>query len=232
MTNTKTNTTQVYIINGSPRKNWNTAKMCKRKKKGVTDAGLKAEIINLYDLNYKGCYSCFACKVRNGKSYGKCNYPDELKEVLEKVSNSEGLILASHIYFGEVTAQMRAFMERLLFPVYFYDEAGSKIPPKKLETAIIYTMNVKHDRFNAWFVGTDKSGPLGLFEKWIEMTYEKPEILCAYDTLQFGDYSKYVADVWDVEEKKKHNEEEFPKELESAYKAGVKMAERIKGKLN
>ena len=103
---------------------------------------------------------------------------------------------------------------------------------KKLETAIIYTMNVKPDRFNDWFVGKDKSGPLGLFEKWIEMTYEKPEILCAYDTLQFSDYSKYVADVWDVEEKKKHNEEEFPKELEAAYNAGAKMAERIKGKLN
>lgn len=232
MTNTETNTTQVYILNGSPRKNWNTAKMCESFKKGVADTGLNAEIINLYDLNYKGCYSCFACKLRNGKSYGKCAYPDELKEVLEKVSNSEGLVFASPIYFGEVTAQMRAFMERLLFPVYVYDEAGTKIPPKKLETAIIYTMNVKPDRFNNWFVGKDKSGPLGLFEKWIELTYEKPEILCAYDTLQFSDYSKYVADVWDVDEKKKHNEEEFPKELESAYKAGVKMAERIKGKLN
>lgn len=33
-------------------------------------------------------------------------------------------------------------------------------------------MNVKPDRFNGWFVGKDKSGPLGLFEKWIKMTYE------------------------------------------------------------
>lgn len=232
MTNTETNPTQVYIINGSPRKNWNTAKMCESFKKGVEDTGLNAEIINLYDLNYKGCYSCFACKIRGGKSYGKCAYPDELKEILEKVSNSEGLVFASPIYFGEVTAQMRAFIERLLFPVFVYDKAGSKIPPKKLETAIIYTMNVKPERFNDWFVGINKSGPLGLFEKWIEMTYEKPEILCAYDTLQFNDYSKYVADVWDVEEKKKHNEEDFPKELESAYMGGVKMAERIKSKLD
>lgn len=231
MTNTDNNTTQVYILNGSPRKNWNTAKMYESFKKGVTDAELTAEVINLYDLNYKGCYSCFACKLRNGKSYGKCGYPDELKEVLEKVSNADGLVFASPIYFGEVTAQMRAFMERLLFPVYVYDEEGSKIPPKKLETAIIYTMNVKPDRFNDWFVGVNKSGPLGLFEKWIEMTYEEPEILCAYDTLQFSDYSKYVADVWDVEEKQKHNKEEFPKELEAAYNAGVKMAEKIKAKL-
>ena len=88
-------------------------------------------------------------------------------------------------------------------------------------------MNVKPDRFNSWFVGTNKSNPLGLFEKWIEMTYEKPEILCAYDTLQFSDYSKYVADVWNVEEKKKHNIEEFPKELKVAYNAGIKMAEKL-----
>lgn len=232
MTSTDSNSTQVYILNGSPRKQWNTAKMCESFKNGVVDKGLSAEIINLYDLNYKGCYSCFACKVRNGKSYGKCGYPDDLNKILEKVSNAEGLVFASPIYFGEVTAQMRAFMERLLFPVYVYDKEGSKIPPKKLETAIIYTMNVKPDLFNDWFVGVNKSGPLGLFEKWIEMTYEIPEVICAYDTLQFNNYDNYVADVWDVEEKKQHNKTEFPKELETAYNAGLKMAKKIKAKLN
>ena len=69
MTNIENNTVQVYILNGSPRKTWNTAKMCESFKKGVTDTGLNAEIINLYDLNYKGCCSCFACKLRGGKSY-------------------------------------------------------------------------------------------------------------------------------------------------------------------
>ena len=133
MTNTKNNETLIYILNGSPRKNWNTAKMCESFKKGTQDTGINAEIINLYDLNYKGCYSCFACKVKNGKSYGKCGYPDELKEILEKVSNSEGLVFASPVYFGELTAQMRAFMERLLFPYMFMTKQALKFRQKNLK---------------------------------------------------------------------------------------------------
>ena len=43
-------TKQIYIINGSPRKNWNTSKMCESFAKGVIDAGGYAEIINLYDI--------------------------------------------------------------------------------------------------------------------------------------------------------------------------------------
>jgi len=38
----------------------------------------------LYDYNYKGYISCFACKVKNGKSYGKCAVNNELAPILEK----------------------------------------------------------------------------------------------------------------------------------------------------
>lgn len=93
MTNTKNNETLIYILNGSPRKNWNTAKMCESFKNGAQNTGINAEIINLYDLNYKGCYSCFACKVKNGKSCGKCAYPDELKKYWKKYLTRKGLFL-------------------------------------------------------------------------------------------------------------------------------------------
>ena len=45
--------TKVMLINGSPRKDFNTAKLLKEAVRGATDAGAEAEIINLYDLNYK-----------------------------------------------------------------------------------------------------------------------------------------------------------------------------------
>lgn len=82
---------KIYIINGSPRKNQNTAKMCSSFAQGVESTGIEAEIINLYDLNFKGCQSCFACKLRGGKNLGRCAYPDDLKEVLNKVSYSNGI---------------------------------------------------------------------------------------------------------------------------------------------
>ncbi len=58
----------IVIVNGSPRKNWNTAKMCESFANGVKEAGGEVEIINLYDIDFKGCRSCFACKLKNGKT--------------------------------------------------------------------------------------------------------------------------------------------------------------------
>ena len=115
MTNKK-----IYIINGSPRKNWNTAKMCESFANGAKSKGAEVEIINLYDIDFKGCRSCFACKLKNGKNLGRCAYPDELIPVLDKISQADGLVLASPIYCGDVTGMMRCFIERLTFPFFEY----------------------------------------------------------------------------------------------------------------
>ena len=67
---------KIYAINGSPRKNKNTATLLQKALDGVKESAkdkeIETEIINLYDLNYTGCKSCFACKRLGGKSYGKC----------------------------------------------------------------------------------------------------------------------------------------------------------------
>jgi multimeric flavodoxin WrbA len=79
---------KVYAINGSPRKNKNTATLLQKALDGVKEAAkdkeIETEIINLYDFNYTGCKSCFACKRLEGKSYGKCVLKDDIQEVLEK----------------------------------------------------------------------------------------------------------------------------------------------------
>ena len=68
----------VLAINGSPRKNWNTATLLNKALEGAAAQGAQTELIHLYDLNFKGCISCFACKRKDGKSYGKCAYHDDL----------------------------------------------------------------------------------------------------------------------------------------------------------
>ncbi len=217
---------KITIINGSPRKNQNTAKMCEKFAQGAKDHGAEIEIINLYDIDFKGCYSCFACKLRGGKNYGKCAYPDGLKSVIEKVSLSDGIVFATPIYFGEVTGVMKAFCERLFFPFITYDEAFTPIPPKKSKTAVIYTMNV-NDKLFEEYIGENNNGPIGFFERWITHIYQKPERICAYNTYQFPDYSKYVADIWDEKAKAKQRDEVFPKDLENSYLAGQKMAQSL-----
>ena len=112
---------KVIAINGSPRKGWNTATLLNRALVGAASEGADTELIHLYDLNFKGCTSCFACKLKDGKSYGRCALKDELTPVLKQIEEeADAIILGSPIYFGTVTGEMRSFMERLMFPYLTY----------------------------------------------------------------------------------------------------------------
>lgn len=103
---------KVIAINGSPRKKWNTAQLLQQALKGAESVGAETEFINLYDLNYRGCISCFGCKRKEAVPC-KCFMKDDLTPVLEKVHSADALLLGSPIYFGDVTGQMRCFLERL-----------------------------------------------------------------------------------------------------------------------
>jgi multimeric flavodoxin WrbA len=209
---------KVIILNGSPRKNWNTYKMCENFANGVNDSGAEAEIINLYDVDFKGCRSCFACKLKDGKNFGRCGYPDGLTPILDKISQADGVVLASPIYFGDVTGVTRSVIERLLFPFLEYKQGMPSIAPKKLKTAVIYTMNVNEDLSNKMY--QDLFGKIDMF---LEIIFSKPQRICAYDTYQFPDYDKYVCETFDKNLKQKQRDEQFPKDLEKAYQAGLNM---------
>ena len=62
---------KAIAINGSPRKSWNTDLILQEALKGAADAGAEVEMVHLYDLNFTGCRSCFACK-RKGAEPAKC----------------------------------------------------------------------------------------------------------------------------------------------------------------
>jgi multimeric flavodoxin WrbA len=120
---------KVIAFNGSPRKKWNTATLLEKALEGASSQGAETELIHLYDLNYKGCISCFSCKMKNGRSYGKCAVKDDLTPIFQKVLDTQALIFGSPIYLGTATGQMRSFMERLVFPFLPYS-AGIHLSEK------------------------------------------------------------------------------------------------------
>lgn len=222
-----TDSNTVYIINSSPRKNWNTAKMCESFAQGVISKGGKAEIIHLYDIDFKGCRSCFACKLKGSPRFGKCSYPDGLQSVLEKVSHGGGLVLATPMYFGDVSAVMRAFIERLMFPFFQYDAAFTSTAPKKMPTAIIYTLNAAEEFVNNTPLGQRMKTAQDSFEFFAGHIFSQPDVITVYNTCQFDDYDKYAAECFNGEEKQKQREIQLPKEQQKAFNVGVKMAEKI-----
>ena len=212
---------KLIAINGSPRKDKNTATLLNRALEGAASQGAETELINLYDHNYKGCISCFACKMKNGKSYGKCAVKDDLTPILEKVANADAIILGSPIYFGAVTGEMRSFIERFMFPYLVYDTSYSSIFGKKIPTGFIYTMNVTKEKMKD--VGYEQG--LSFVENAMERLFGSFESLFVNDTYQFNDYSKYVVTCFDEKKKAQVRKEQFPKECINAFNMGVRFAE-------
>ncbi|MGZ4951339.1 MAG: flavodoxin family protein, partial [Halobacteriota archaeon] len=62
----------VLAINGSPRTKCNTATLLDSALEGAASQGAETELVHLYKLTFKGCISCFSCKLKNGESYGRC----------------------------------------------------------------------------------------------------------------------------------------------------------------
>lgn len=210
----------VIAINGSPRKTWNTATLLEHAIKGAESAGAKTEIVHLYDLDYKGCTSCFACKLNGGPSYGKCAMKDGLTLVLERIRNADALILGSPVYLGTATGEMRSFLERLVFPYLVYDREHSSIFPKKIPTAFIYTLGADEGR--AKEMGFDV--PIRLTEMLLGRMFGNSETLQVADTLQFDDYSKYISSAFDPEAKAQRRREVFPQDCQRAFELGVRLA--------
>jgi len=210
----------VIAINGSPRKTWNTATLLEHAIKGAESAGAKTEIVHLYDLDYKGCTSCFACKLNGGQSYGKCAMKDGLTLVLERIRNADALILGSPVYLGTATGEMRSFLERLVFPYLVYDREHSSIFPKKIPTAFIYTLGADEGR--AKEMGFDV--PIRLTEMLLGRMFGNSETLQVADTLQFDDYSKYVSSAFDPAAKAQRRKDVFPQDCQRAFELGVRLA--------
>jgi len=210
---------KVIAVNGSPRKTWNTATLLGHALEGAASQGAETELVHLYDLDYKGCTSCFACKLKGGKSYGKCAMNDGLTPVLEEIAEAGALILGSPIYFGLVTGEMRSFFERLLFPNLTYTRPPQSIAPRKLATAFVYTMNVSEP------VMKEMYGPhIAANEALLKMIFGEAESLFCNETLQFEDYNKVVFSYFDPEERRKRRKEVFPQDCRRAFALGARLA--------
>ena len=210
--------TKALFINGSPRKNGNTAQLLKRAMDGAREAGAEVELVNLYDrsLNYKGCMSCFACKLKGGKK-GVCSFKDDLQPILQKAVEADVLVCGSPNYCGYPSAALRAFMERMEFPSVNYSDYSKPVVLKRICSATIYTMNCPNKevyrQMNYPILMDTSAQQLGVFGP--------TEILCSYDTYQFPNYERYDAATFSEAHKAEVRNTQFPIDLEKAYELGT-----------
>ena len=156
-----------------------------------------------------------ACNLKDGKSLGHCAIADGLKPVLEKIDQCDGLILGSPIYFGDVTAEMRALLERLLYQ-YSNFAGGKSFYQGHLKTGFIYTMNAPEGYMD------------DLYKKYAEMLgwyFTYMGTVAATETQQVRDYNAYYLGMFDAQQRYGRREDQFPLDCQAAYELGQKIAQ-------
>ncbi len=98
---------KIIGIIGSPRKGSNTEIYIKKALESAENAGAETEITNLAKAEIEPCIACDICK-----NTGECAIYDDMREITSKLQEAQGIIIGSPVYFGNVTSQLKMFMDR------------------------------------------------------------------------------------------------------------------------
>lgn len=105
---------KVLMLNGSPRKDGNTAIALKEMEKVFAESGIEAEIVHVGGKDVRGCIACGSCH----KS-GKCVFDDIVNEIAPKFEQADGLVVGSPVYYASANATLVALLQRLFYSTPF-----------------------------------------------------------------------------------------------------------------
>lgn len=217
---------KVLGINGSPRKQWNTATLVNKALEGAASMGAETEVVNLYSQEFRGCVSCFACKRKGSKTHGLCAVRDSLTPILEKALQSDAIVIGSPVYYSYPSAYTRAFMERFMFPLDSYLYEGGirrRILDKVIPAGIIFTMNCPEE----WLERYHYPIILGSNREELERVLGYAEGYFACDTYQFADYSKMEMSLFKEEDKRRHRDTQFPIDEQKCFELGRRLVDKV-----
>jgi multimeric flavodoxin WrbA len=115
---------QLTAIYGSPRRQGNTARLLQRAVAGARDAGAEVTEYVLRDLKISPCLEIYGCK-----KAGICVLEDDFARVRDQILASDGLMLATPVFFYTVSAHTKMFMDRfqsLWVKKYWVESSAAK----------------------------------------------------------------------------------------------------------
>ena len=105
---------KVLMLNGSPKANGNTALALAEMKKIFRQKGIEVETVQVGNKAVRGCIACNACSQN-----GKCVFDDVVNELAGKLQASDGLVVASPVYYASANATLIAALDRLFYSTGF-----------------------------------------------------------------------------------------------------------------
>ncbi|WP_303690740.1 flavodoxin family protein [Megamonas hypermegale] len=131
---------KVTAFNGSPRKGGNCEQALNFIGEELKKEGIDFEIVQVGNQQVRGCLACYNC-LQTGSGY--CVQKDKVNEWIDKMVSSDGILLASPVYYGGIAGTMKCFLDRAFLA------AGSKL----------------HHKVGASIVTVRRSGALETFQQ-------------------------------------------------------------------
>ncbi len=150
ISNERENPMKIVSVLGSPRENANSTTIANRFCKSAEKLGAEVKSFVLNDLQFRGCQGCMACKTK----LDRCILEDDLTEVLEAVRETDILVLASPVYYWDVSGQLKCFLDRTfsyLVPDFITNPVKSRLSPGKKLLMILAQNNPDEKNFTSIF---------------------------------------------------------------------------------
>ena len=101
---------KVLLINGSPRKDGNTAIALNEMIKVFESQGIETELLHIGGKDIRGCIACGKCR-----QLGHCVFDDIVVQANQKLAEADGLVVGSPVYYAAANGTVVSFMDRLFY---------------------------------------------------------------------------------------------------------------------
>lgn len=164
---------KIVAVLGSPQPRGNSAGLARAFLAAAREQGAEVQEYALNQMNFQGCQGCRACKTKNGA----CSLEDDLSPVLQAVKGADLLLLASPVYFGDLSGQLKCFFDRTFS--YFNPDFSSRLPAGKQAVVVLAQGNPDPDKFADLFAR---------YEGWLKFHgFDTVHLLRAVGVLESGD---------------------------------------------
>ena len=145
---------KTVLVVGSPRTDGNSALLAQRLLDEAEGLGAETQKFFVNKMDFEGCQGCESCKTTSDR----CILEDELTEVLEAIRKADILVLASPVYFGDISGRLKCFFDRTYS--YLNPDFSSRLPSGKKAVFILVQGEPEEDAF---------SDILPRYEHWLKL---------------------------------------------------------------
>jgi multimeric flavodoxin WrbA len=164
---------KIVAILGSPRPRGNSAGLARQFLAAAREQGAEVQEFLLNKLTFQGCQGCRTCKTKTDA----CILEDDLAPVLAAIKEADLLLLASPVYFGDLSGQMKLFFDRTYS--YLNPDFSSRVPAGKPAVLVLVQANPDPAQFADIFPR---------YERWLKLYgFEPVHLLRAVGARDLGD---------------------------------------------